>query len=82
MFGAEYRWLLPHPLLRGWLLTLVFASLCVGVLFLEPAAPAARETAARDPVSRVASVDQQAAWPRTVLRLWFLVPQLLPLAER
>lgn len=78
MFGSEFRLLPLPPLFRGGLLTLALAALWLGVLCIESRTPAA----ASEPVVIVAAespaTDTRVAWPRTVLRLWLLVPQLLP----
>ena len=82
MFGSELRSLSLSPLFRGGLLTLALAALCLGVLQLESRTPAAPS----DPVALIAvespGSDTRSAWPRTVLRLWLLVPQLLPDHDR
>ncbi len=83
MFGSEFRWLPLHPLIRCGLLTLTMAAFCLGCLFFASRPPAA----APEPVASITAAespetDSRAAWPRTVLRLWLLVPQLLPDHDR
>lgn len=83
MFGSEFRWLPLSPLVRGGLLTLALTALCLSGLFRAPAAPAASpEAAANIAIVESPEADTRAAWPRTVLRLWLLVPQLLPDHDR
>lgn len=81
MLGSEYRWLLRHPLVRGSLLTLGFALFCLGCLIL-PALPGSCLAYVPEPVAAVEAVandhDPRAAWPRAMLRLWILLPQLSP----
>ncbi|HEY8995077.1 MAG TPA: hypothetical protein VIM71_10480 [Lacunisphaera sp.] len=84
MPGSVYRWILLQPLLRGSLLSLAVAGFCVACLLLpsvaSPAAcaPAIAATAA----GPTQAVDECTEWPRTVLRLWFLLPHILPLPDR
>lgn len=87
MSGSEYRWLALHPLIRGSLLSLAVAAFCVGCFFLNSVTPAA----CADPVVQVAAAaapaqngtePARATWPHTVVRLWLLVPQLLPTNDR
>lgn len=84
MLGSEYRWLLMHPLVRGSLLSLALAAFCTASLLVASGtvAPAAVAPALASAADTSAGLDQQAAWPRTALRLWFLAPQLLPLPPR
>lgn len=82
MFGSEFRWLPLSPLVRGGLLTFAVVALCLSGLVvasrpsLTPPEPVAI-ISAESPAT-----DTRAAWPRTVLRLWLLVPQLLPDHDR
>jgi hypothetical protein len=84
MLGTGYRWLLLNPVLRGSLLSLSVAGFCLGCLLVAPLA----SPSSCAPVIAVAAtaptpvVEQRAEWPRTVLRLWFLVPHLLPPNDR
>jgi hypothetical protein len=87
MSGSEYRWLALHPLIRGSLLSLAVAAFCVGSFFMNNLTPAT----CADPVVQVVAASAPAhnagepahtPWPHTVLRLWLLVPQLLPTHDR
>lgn len=82
MHGFEYRWLLLNPLMRGVFLSIAVAAFCASCLFLDqagaPPAPAATTATLAASVPPEADVD----WPRAALRLWFLVPQVLPLSPR
>lgn len=83
MFGSEFRWLPLHPLLRGGLLTLAMAALCLSGLFYASRPPlTSPQTAAIIAAAEARGSDTRAAWPRTVLRLWLLAPQLLPAHDR
>jgi hypothetical protein len=83
MFGSEFRSLPLPPLFRGGLLTLALAALCLGGLLLDARNPApASEPVAITAAAESPATDTHAAWPRTVLRLWLLVPQLLPDHDR
>jgi hypothetical protein len=79
MLGSAYRWLLLQPLFRGSLLSLAVAGFCVGTLFIIPVASPTSCTAviavAPNPTP---AVNNRNEWPATVIRLWFLVPLLLP----
>ena len=79
MVGSEYRWFLLHPLVRGAFLSVVLAAAClVCLLWSAQARRGAADATEAVAVSDPAPPEQRAALPRTVLRLWFLVPQLLP----
>jgi hypothetical protein len=79
MVGSEYRWFLLHPLIRGAFLSVALAAVCIACLVWSAStAPAAAEIADAPAVTDTTTREQRAVWPRTVLRLWFLVPQLLP----
>lgn len=82
MFGSEFRWLPLSPLVRGGLLTLVVAALCLSGLLASRPPLASPEPAAIIAATESPGTDTRAAWPRTVLRLWLLVPQLLPAHDR
>jgi hypothetical protein len=81
MHGFEYRWLLLNPLMRGLFLSIAVAAFCASCLFLDPAAtaPAAAPTAT---LAAAVPPEAEIDWPRTALRLWFLVPQIVPLSPR
>jgi hypothetical protein len=77
MLGTAYRWLLLPPLLRAWAITILLGGLGLATLTVSPsvpARPAAPALAAGEP--------ENAAWPRAAVRLWFLLPQILPLPAR
>lgn len=86
MLGSEYKWLLAPVrsaavsrthLARRSFATLAVAGFCLACVLLPRAAalPSAATVAA--PV--VTQLDQaQTEWPHTLVRLWFLLPQLLP----
>jgi hypothetical protein len=84
MLGTGYRWLLLNPLLRGSLLSLAVAGFCLSCLLVVPlASPTSCAPVIAAAASKpAATVDKPAEWPRTVLRLWFLVPHLLPVQDR
>lgn len=76
-----YRRFLLHPLFRRRVLSLGVAGFCAGCLFLAPfASPlscAPEIAAAAATGGPVSPADNRAEWPHTLLRLWFLLPQLL-----
>jgi hypothetical protein len=86
MLGSEYKWLLAPvrrvaadraQLARRSFATLAVAAFCVACVLVPRATslPSAATVAA--PV--VTQLDQaQAEWPLVLVRLWFLLPQLLP----
>ncbi len=87
MLGSEYKWLLAPvrpgaksrvQLARQSLLTLGVAGCCLlGTLLAATSPKLAPAATAAAPV--VATLEQTPPeWPRTVIRLWFLLPQLLP----
>lgn len=84
MHGSVYRWLLLQPLFRGGLLSLAVAGFCVGCLLLPSlASPAScAPVIAATATNPNPAVDECAEWPHTVLRLWFLLPHILPLPDR
>lgn len=85
MFGVEYRWLRLHPLVRGCFLSLGVAALAVLCLLARPALTSAAGASALVVATAKAETeakDRSAAWPRAVLRLWLLAPQLLPAHDR
>ncbi len=86
MLGSEYKWLLapvrPAAIDRAHLArrsfaTLAVAAFCALCVFAPRTAslPSAATVAA--PV--VTQFDQaQVEWPHALVRLWFLLPQILP----
>lgn len=83
MLGSDYRWFLLTPLIRGALLFVVVAGLCLtGLLWSAGVTATARESGEPIVATEAAAPDRRADWPRTVLRLWFLAPSLLPIRDR
>lgn len=79
MLASGYRWLVLQPLFRGGLLSLAVAACCVGSLFISPvASPTSCTPVIAVSAKPAPAVDNRTEWPATVLRLWFLVPVLLP----
>ncbi len=86
MLGPEYNWLLApvRPaaglrvrLARRSLLTLAVTAFCLVCAFALSAHAPVPAAALTPPA--VASLDQAPVeWPRTLIHLWFLLPQLLP----
>ena len=86
MLGSEYKWLLapvqPAAVERAHLarcsfLTLAVASFCLVCTFALT--PSSLTPAAKAATPVVAALDQtDVELPRTLIHLWFLLPQLLP----
>ena len=86
MLGPEYKWLLApvRPaagsrvrLARRSLLTLAVAAFCLVCTFISSPPTLTPVVTTATPV--VVALDQNPPeWPRTVVRLWFMLPQLLP----
>ena len=86
MLGSEYKWLLAPVqstaverahLARRSFLTLAVATFCVVCALVQPASSLSSAATVATPV--VAKLDETAAeWPHALVRLWFLLPQLLP----
>ncbi len=67
---------------RHGLLTLAVLALALtGAMLCRPELPTTMAVAVTAPAAP-ALPEQTTIWPRTVLRLWFLVPQLLPADDR
>lgn len=81
MHGFEYRWLLLNPFVRGVFLSLAVAAGCAGCLFLDQAGVATPPPPTAL-LATTAAPDAEVEWPRAALRLWFLVPQIVPLSPR
>jgi len=79
MNGCDSRWLLL-PLKRGALIAIAAGGLHLGALWVNQgnlvatSAPATLTSAAN-------ATDTRAPWPHLMLRLWILVPQVLPLSR-
>jgi len=86
MLGNQYPWLLATvrrsatargQLARHSLATLAVAACCLVAALLPSAAAPAPVAVVASPV--VAALDQTPPeWPRTIVRLWSLLPQILP----
>ena len=64
-------------LARRSLMTIAVGTFCVSCVLLPAVAQLATTTAPVGPV--VVALDPASAeWPRTLARLWFLIPHLLP----
>jgi hypothetical protein len=84
MFGFEFNWLVLQlrstgtrlRFARRSLLTFLVAGACVAYV-LFPAAPCAVRIACLAAPAR-SQIDESARneWPRTLLRLWLLLPHL------
>ncbi len=77
----------PDRLLRAALLALLLMMLGAGGLHFSTlacvsSAGPAIAAASASPVSPATAERPKSAWPRTALRLWLLVPQLLPSHDR
>lgn len=88
MFGFEYNWLLSPArtarglsvrLARGGMMTLAVGAFCLACSFVPsgPLTPAAPATLAA-PTAVALKETAESELPRTLLRLWVLVPYLLP----
>jgi hypothetical protein len=88
MYGFEYNWLLSPVrtarglsvrLARGGMMTLAVSAFCLTCALLPSGvlAPAAPATLAA-PTAVVLKETAESELPRTLLRLWVLVPYLLP----
>jgi hypothetical protein len=86
MLGSEYKWLLAPvrraatvraQLARHSLATLAVATFCLACALVPRAATLPSVSTVAAPV--VTQLDQvQAEWPHALVRLWFILPQLLP----
>lgn len=78
MSGPIHSWVFRTSLVHGGRILLGLAVLALAVTAFSPRDIA---TAAADPGPAGTGPElasDAADWPRTALRLWFLVPQLLP----
>lgn len=82
MLGFEYRWLMLNPIVRGVVLSLGVAAFCASCLFLNHSAEAIALESAGVVNAAHPAAEVQAVWPRAAVRLWFLIPQLLPSGPR
>ncbi len=86
MLGSEYKWLLAParpaatgrtPLARHGAMTVAVAGFCLACTFLAPMRTLPSPAAVAAPV--VTQLDQaQTEWPHVLVRLWLILPQLLP----
>jgi hypothetical protein len=86
MLGSEYQWLLASvraaavdraQLARRSFATLAVAAFCLACAFVPRAASLPSAVAVAAPM--VTQLDQaQAEWPLVLVRLWYVLPQLLP----
>ena len=82
MFGLQYNWLLSVRgisvrLARNGFLTLAVGFFCFACVVIPRSAPLTAATAA---VPATTAINQTAdtELPRILVRLWILVPRLLP----
>jgi hypothetical protein len=87
MFGSEYNWLvtpvrsargLTVRLVRNSLLTLGVGAFCLSCTLLPYRAPLAHVAGVAAPGATTIKETAQSELPRFLLRLWVLVPYLLP----
>jgi hypothetical protein len=80
MAGTAHPWIFRSSLARASQLTLLLVALGFATVpWSHPDLPAALAVALYPPVPAVAADAPPAgAWPRAALRLWFLLPQILP----
>jgi len=87
MFGSEYNWLvtpvrsargLTVRLVRNSLLTLGVGAFCLSCALLPYRAPHAPVAGVAAPAANTIKETAQSELPRFLLRLWVLVPYLLP----
>ena len=89
MFGSEYNWLvtpvrsargLTVRLVRNSLLTLGVGAFCLSCTLLPYRAPLAPVAGVAAPAATATTIKEtaQSELPRFLLRLWVLVPYLLP----
>lgn len=80
MSGSLHSWIFRPSLLQGGRALLGLALLALAVTAFSPHVIPSAVTIAVTPsaVTGPEVAPDAAVWPRTALRLWFLVPQLLP----
>ncbi len=83
MSGIDHPWLFLS-LRRSALLSFLVVGLCASSLLFEHTAnqPAGEATAAATDATVATVPETSTSWPRIVLRLWFLAPQIVPPAAR
>ena len=84
MFGLQYNWLLSARgvsvrLARGGLLTLAVGAFCLACVLAPRAASLSKVAAVAAPTAAVSLKENtDAELPYMLIRLWILVPRLLP----
>ena len=83
MFGLQYNWLLSARgvsvrLARGGLLTVAVGFFCLACALIPRAAPLTAVATAAAPATVSIKETTNAELPRMLIRLWILVPRLLP----
>lgn len=87
MLGSEYPWLLAPfraaagrlaRLVRGSLLALAAAVFGLTCTLLPAAHLAPALTVSAAPAVAQVQESAGAEWPRTLIRLWFILPHLVP----
>jgi len=84
MFGLQYNWLLSalgasKRLARGGLLTLAVGIFCLACVLLAPSSASfSRVAAVTAPTAVSLQEKREAELPYMLIRLWILVPRLLP----
>ena len=83
MFGLQYNWLLSVRgmsvrLARGGLLTLAVGCFCVVCALIPRSAPLTAAATAAAPATAAIQQTTDTELPRVLVRLWILVPRLLP----
>lgn len=84
MSGPVHSWIFRSSLVHGGaLLGLVLLAIVATAFSPRDIPSSVAVTVAPSDPADAALADDAAAWPRTALRLWFLVPQfLLPRHDR
>ncbi|MEJ1971220.1 MAG: hypothetical protein WDM96_01435 [Lacunisphaera sp.] len=87
MFGPQHNWLVTSTrsarglsvrLVRTSLLTLAVGAFCLSCVLLPQGAMLATLPAVAAPTAAKIEQTAEAEWPHVLLRLWVLVPRLLP----
>lgn len=83
MFGLQYHWLvsargLTVRLARGGLLTLAVGFFCLACFLIPRTAPLTAVATATAPAAVSIQKSTDTELPRLLIRLWILVPRLLP----
>ena len=79
MLGSEYNWLAqPLRTARHGLLTLTLGLGCLGFLALPTTASVAHLASVTATAPAALDRNTPTDWPRTFLRLWLLLPHLVP----